>query len=295
MNALGFMGFGEAAPAIAEGLAEAGAQNLYTYDIAYKASPDRFAPRMARSGTRMTRDPAELSSRCDLIFSLVTCTEAVPAAASIAPHLTTDHVYVDMNSASPPVKREVATLVEKNGARFVEAAIMSVVPPLRHKVPVLLCGKAAPALVSTLEPFGMNLEVLGENIGAASATKMFRSIMVKGMQALFIECLLAARHFGTEKRVLDTVTASYPGINWNEFADYLIGRSALHAGRQSHEMEEVSQTLESIGELPLMARATAERLRRFSELGFKEVFGDSEPDTYAEVLALLAAREKEKN
>ena len=83
--------------------------------------------------------------------------------------------------------------------------------------------------------------------------------------------------------------------DWNQFADYLIGRSALHAGRQSHEMEEVSQTLESIGELPLMARATAERLRRFSELGFKEVFGDTEPDTYAEVLALLAPREQGKN
>ncbi len=295
MNALGFMGFGEAAPAIAEGLAEAGAKNLYTFDIAYDSSPDRFAPRTARSGTTMTKDPAELAFRCDLILSLVTCTEAVPAAASIAAHLTPDHIYVDMNSASPDVKREVAKIVEKSGAQFVEAAVMSVVPPLRHKVPVLLCGKAANELVKTLEPFGMNLEVLGNQIGAASATKMFRSIMVKGMQALFIECVLAARHFGTEKRVLDTVTASYPGINWNEFADYLVGRSALHAGRQSHEMEEVSHTQESIGELPLMARATAERLRRFSELGLKEVFGDSEPKTYAEVLELLAAREQNKN
>ncbi len=289
------MGFGEAAPAIAEGLAEAGAKDIYTFDIAYESSPDRFAPRLARSGTKMTGSPAELASRCKLVFSLVTCTEAVPAAESIAEHLTPDHVYVDMNSASPPVKRQVGDIVEKNGAQFVEAAVMSVVPPLRHQVPVLLCGRAATNLVSALEPYGMKLEVLGDQIGAASATKMFRSIMVKGMQGLFIECLLAARHFGTEKRVLDTVTASYPGINWNEFADYLIGRSALHAGRQSHEMEEVSQTLESIGELPLMARATAERLRRFSELGLKEVFGDTEPETYAEVLAMLAAREQNKN
>lgn len=295
MNALGFMGFGEAAPAIAEGLAEAGLRNLYSYDIAYEASPNLFAPRMARSGTKMTKDPAELASRCNLIFSLVTCTEAVPAAASIAAHLTSDHVYVDMNSASPKAKREVAAIVEKGGAQFIEAAVMSVVPPLRHRVPVLLCGKAANGLVSQLESFGMNLEVLGDNIGAASATKMFRSIMVKGMQALFIECLLAARHFDAERRVLDTVTASYPGINWNEFADYLIGRSTLHAGRQSHEMEEVSRTLESIGELPLMARATAERLRRFSELGFKDVFGDAGPDTYAEVLELLSAREQNKS
>lgn len=295
MNAIGFMGFGEAAPAIAEGLAETGASSLYAFDIAYESSPDRFKPRAARSGTKLLHSPAELASSSQLIFSLVTCTEAVVAAQSIAAHLASDHIYVDMNSASPEVKREVGGIVEKGGARFIEAAIMSVVPPLRHRVPVLLCGKAAPELASSLEAYGMNLEVLGDNIGAASATKMFRSIMVKGMQALFIECLLAARHYGAEKRVLDTVTASYPGIDWNDFANYLIGRSALHAGRQSHEMEEVSHTLESIGELPLMARATSERLRRFSELGFKQVFGDSEPATYAEVLERLAAREQKKN
>ena len=295
VNALGFMGFGEAAPAIAEGLSQAGAKNFFAYDIAFDSAPNRFAPRTARSGTTMVNDPEALAASSRLILSLVTCSEAVVAARSIASHLTPDHIYVDMNSASPVVKREIGDIVEKGGARFVEAAIMSVVPPLRHKVPVLLCGRASPELAEALSPYGMNLEVLGDEIGAASATKMFRSIMVKGMQGLFIECLLAARHFGTEKRVLDTVTASYPGINWNEFADYLIGRSALHAGRQSHEMDEVAQTLESIGELPLMARATAERLRRFSELGFKDVFGDKEPATYKEVLDLLAERERHKN
>lgn len=291
MAAIGFMGFGEAAPAIAEGLAEAGAGPLHAYDIAFESDPGRFAPRTARSGAIMCASPAELASKCPLILSLVTCTEAVPAAKSIAPSLEREHIYADLNSASPVVKREVGSIAEASGARFVEAAVMSVVPPLRHKVPVLLCGRAAPELAAALSPYGMKLEVLGEEIGAASATKMFRSIMVKGLQGLFIECLLAARHFGAEKRVLDTVTASYPGIDWNQFADYLIGRSALHAGRQSHEMEEVSATLESLGESPLMARATAERLRRFSELGFKNVFGDTEPATYTEVLARLADKE----
>lgn len=288
MTAIGFMGFGEAAPAIAEGLAEAGAGPLWAFDIAFEAKPDLFAPRSARSGTRMTVTPAELPAHCDVILSLVTCTEAVPAARSIAAHLDRRHIYVDMNSTSPEVKREVGAIVGESGARFVEAAIMSVVPPDRQRVPVLLCGRAAGELKAILAPYGMNLEVLGKEIGAASATKMFRSIMVKGLQALFIECVFAARHFGVEKRVLDSVTTSYPGIDWNGFADYFIGRSALHAGRQSHEMEEVARTLESLGESPLMARATAERLRLFSDLGLKDVFGDDEPSGYAEVLSRLA-------
>lgn len=284
---IGFMGFGEAAPAIAEGLSEQGVSGMHAFDIAHAAEPERFSARAERSGTRMAGSPEALAEACDLVLSLVTCTEAVPAAQSIADYLGPRHIYVDMNSASPAVKREVGSLVEKNGARFVEAAIMSVVPPNRHKVPALLCGAAATELKQVLDPLGMNLEVLGEDIGAASATKMFRSIVVKGVQGLFIECILAARHFGVEKRVLDSVTASFPGIDWNEFADYFVSRSALHAARQSHEMEEVSSTLETLGEMPVMAKATAERLKMFSELGLKELYGDSEPLTYAEILNLI--------
>ena len=284
---IGFMGFGEAAPAIAEGLSEQGVIGMHAFDIAHASDPERFSPRTARSGTSMTDSPEALAEECDFIFSLVTCTEAVPAARSVADHLAPRHIYVDMNSASPAVKREVGSLVERNGARFVEAALMSVVPPNRHKVPALLCGAAAGELKKALDPLGMNLEVLGDEIGAASATKMFRSIVVKGVQGLFIECVLAARHFGVEKRVLDSVTASFPGIDWNEFADYFISRSALHAARQSHEMEEVSRTLETLGETPVMARATAERLRMFGELGLKELYGDTEPLSYAEIVRFL--------
>ena len=284
---IGFMGFGEAAPAIAEGLSEEGARGMRAYDIAHAANPERFVARAGRSGTQMASGPAEIAEQCDLVFSLVTCTEAVPAARSISTSLKPRHIYVDMNSASPQVKREVGAIVESTGARFVEAALMSVVPPNRHKVPALLCGAAAGELKRELEPLGMNLELLGDEIGAASATKMFRSIVVKGVQGLFIECVFAARHFGVEKRVLDSVTTSFPGIDWNGLADYFIGRSALHAGRQSHEMEEVAATLETLGETPVMAKATAQRLKMFSELGLKEAFGDTEPGTYAEVLQLL--------
>lgn len=283
---IGFMGFGEAAPAIAEGLSEEGASGMRAFDIAFELDPERFSPRAARSRTEMVPSPAMLAGHCDVILSLVTCTEAAAAARSIADHLGPQHVYADMNSASPEVKREVGAVVESGGARFVEAAIMSVVPPNRHKVPVLLCGPAAAELKRALAPLGMNLEVLGEEIGAASATKMFRSIVVKGMQGLFIECVLAARHFGVERRVLDTITASFPGIDWNALADYFISRSALHAARQSDEMEEVARTLEALGESPVMARATSQRLKMFSELGFAEICG-KEPETYADILQLL--------
>ena len=123
-----------------------------------------------------------------------------------------------------------------------------------------------------------------------SACKMFRSIVVKGMQSLFIESLLAASRYGVHQRVFDSISESFPGTDWNALAHYQIGRSALHAERQGHELEEVSRTLEEMGEDPIMSRATAERLLGFARFGLKERFGDTEPESYEEVLDALAGR-----
>ncbi|MDX1431920.1 MAG: DUF1932 domain-containing protein [Gammaproteobacteria bacterium] len=293
---LGFVGFGEAAPAVAAGLAEAGLGGMLAYDIAFDPADDgapaaeRFRAKAAASGTRLVAAPAELAAGAALLFSFVTCSEAVAAARALTPHLGPGHLYVDFNSASPAAKREVAGLVEGAGARFVEAAVMAVIPPNRQRAPTFVCGAAAAELRDLMGPFGMRLEVLGDTIGAASAAKMFRSIVVKGLQGLFIECLLAARRYGVEERVLASVTESFPGLDWNDLAHYLTGRSAIHAVRQAHEMDEVAETLAAIGEAPVMARATAERLRRLGELDLARTFEGRVPADYREVLRAIGER-----
>jgi 3-hydroxyisobutyrate dehydrogenase len=285
---IGFVGFGEAGPAVAEGLHEAGIAGIHAYDIAWPGEIDaRFAERAARSQAALVETPAALSAEVDLVFSFVTCDQAVEAARGMAPALGPRHTYVDFNSTSPMIKREVGAIVEAAGARYAEAAVMALVPPHRHRVPVLLCGPAAASVAETMDPFGMRLEVLGCELGMASACKMFRSIVVKGMQSLFIESLLAAGRYGVQKRVFDSISESFPGTDWDALAHYQIGRSALHAERQGHELEEVSRTLEAMGEDPIMSRATAERLLGFARLGLKARFGDTEPASYEEVLAAL--------
>ncbi len=290
---IGFVGFGEAGPSVAEGLAEAGVQAIAAYDIACTGDGDRrFAARAARSGATLVATPDGLTAQAEWIFSFVTCDQALEAAHGMAGALGPRHVYVDFNSASPMVKRAVGEVVEATGARYVEASVMALVPPHRHRVPVLACGPAAGAFAEAMTPFGMRLEVLGEALGMASACKMFRSVVVKGMQALFIESLLAASRYGVHQRVFDSISESFPGLDWNALAHYQIGRSALHAERQGHELEEVSRTLEEMGVEATMSRATAERLLRFARLGLKEHFGDAEPQSYEAVLAAIAALEE---
>lgn len=247
---IGFIGFGEAASAIAKGLKSGGVSDIAAFDV---------RP-IGTSGVDVVETPRELAARADVLFSAVVAKAAVAAVESIAFDLTAHHLYIDLNSTSPAVQRQIASIVEPTGAGFVEAAVMSAVPPLGHRVPMLLGGKGAARFTELMVPLGMSLEVLGEDVGPASAIKMFRSVMIKGLEALVLECREGARHFDAEERVFRSLTESFPGLDWNELADYLSERNRLHGERRAREMEQAARTLEELGVEPIMAEAAARRL-----------------------------------
>lgn len=286
---IGFIGLGEAGTAIAGGLVATGAGTVRAYDIAMDDPARRRAleERADSAGVALCPSPKSLADASTTLISAVTGSTALPAAAAVSPFLGPDHVYLDLNSVSPENKRRIAAVIETTGARFVEAAVMTNVPKFGHRVPMLLCGEAAPELINTLTPFGMDLEDFGGEIGRASATKMFRSLVVKGMEALLIECALAASRYGVAARVLDYVTKGYGGLDWNSLADNLLTRTALHGTRRAHELEEVADTLRETGIDPLMASAGAERIRRAAAAGLEVRFRGRPPDNYHQVITAI--------
>jgi 3-hydroxyisobutyrate dehydrogenase-like beta-hydroxyacid dehydrogenase len=137
--------------------------------------------------------------------------------------------------------------------------VMGPIAPYGLKVPMLLGGRHATMLKALLEPSGMALEVAAAEIGRASAIKMCRSIMIKGLEALTVECLLTARHYGVEDDIIASLDKSYPKIGWEQHAGYLIARAIQHGRRRAAEMRESADTVAEAGLTPLMAAATAER------------------------------------
>lgn len=293
-NAIGFIGFGEAGFALAKGLRGAGAPDVAAYDVALETAVGRpkMEQRAAEAGVTLVPSIEELALLSGVVASAVVSSVAVDVARLAAPHLGAGHIYMDLNSTSPEVKRRMAEIITASGARFVEAAVMAAVPPLGHKVPILLSGEAAAELIGRLSAYGMNLEDFGPEIGRASAVKMFRSIMVKGLEALFVECALASSRYGVTERVLEYVGMGYPGIDWNELAHYLLGRTAIHGERRAHEMEEVAATLSAMGIEPIMAEAAARRLLKCAELGLEARFGDEAPGSYHDVIRAMEEAQK---
>ena len=141
----------------------------------------------------------------------------------------------------------------------------------------------------------MRLEVVSEEVGVAAATKMFRSIIVKGLEALMLECVLAAAPYGADERVFASLGESFPGIDWQRLANYMVSRVVVHGERRAREMEEVAETLESLGIEPIMAEAAARRQDWCAQLGISKNFGPEGPKTYREVLTSERDRRYDRN
>jgi 3-hydroxyisobutyrate dehydrogenase-like beta-hydroxyacid dehydrogenase len=287
--AIGFIGFGEAGFTIANGLRSAGVERVTAYDIATD-SRDRgpqIRERADKSGTTLVASSAALTAASDMLFSTVTSSDALIAARETAPFLTTRHIYADLNSVSPALKREVRDVIAATGAGFVEAAVMAPVQPYGHRVPMLLGGDASARFMTLLVPLGMRLTDLKADVGTAAAVKMCRSIVVKGLEALLAECVLAAVPYDADGHVFASLNESFPGIDWKKLADYTIGRLVVHGERRAREMEEVAETLRAIGVDPIMADATARRQEWSAQLRLRSRFGPEGPRGYPEVLDAL--------
>jgi 3-hydroxyisobutyrate dehydrogenase len=292
MQTIGLLGFGEAGFHFARGLRGVGAPPLVAFDIKapHDTEGERIRARAAETGTRLVETPCALAEHARVILSVVTAASAHDAANSLASDLTADHFYVDLNSVSPATKQQIAVAIGGGAGRFVEAAIMAPVSSGDHGVPILLNGAWASELRNVLSPYRMRLDVMDGPTGAAAAVKMCRSIVIKGMEALMLECALAAGEYGAFARVYDSLAETYPGMDWRTTARYMIGRVLEHGERRAHEMEEVAQMLRSAGIEPLMAEATARRQNWEANLRSDGRLKGLRPDTAERLLELLIDR-----
>jgi len=281
---IGFVGFGEAGFHLAKGLRAAGVESLSAFDINTEIAGlgEKIRARASEAGVNLLASNAALAAASELIFSVVTANQAANAANQTAPFLHGRHFYADMNSVSPALKQSIAATINGAGARFVEIAIMAPVPPHGHQVPMLSGGAAAAEFAERLKPFGMRIEVGAPEIGAAAATKMCRSIVVKGMEAILTECVLGATRYGAAERVFASLGETFPGIDWDKLASYMVSRVVVHGERRAREMEEVAETLRSIGIEPMMAEAAARRMDWSAKQGLKGKFGPEGPASYEE-------------
>lgn len=268
---IAFIGFGEAAQAFVEGWGAARPQPVRAYDIKTDAADAavREAKRAdyVRRGVDGAADPAAALAGAGIVFSTVTADQALAAAASAAPHLARGALYLDCNSCAPGTKVRAGALIDKAGGRYVDVAVMQPVRPALHRTPLLVSGADAAAALEALDALGMAATAAPGPVGRASSIKMIRSVMIKGLEALTLECVLAARRAGVDETVLDSLDDSFPGFDWRRRAAYMMERVTTHGVRRAAEMREVAATVAELGLGGAMAGATAGWQARIGALG----------------------------
>ena len=259
IHRVAIIGFGEAGGIFAKDLAVAGL-GVRVFDTLFNSRRQR-QPMLKKAqayGVTAARSLKDCLGEAELVISAVTASSALKVAKEAGSILGDGHLFLDINSVSPATKRKAARYFDSKGARFVEAAVMSAVPKQRLQVPMLLGGPYAVGTADCLRRVGMNVTPLSDQLGFASAVKMCRSVVIKGLEALVIESLFAARMYGVEEKVLESLAASFPAMGWeNHLPDYLISRVAEHGQRRAMEMREVARTLQYVGIEPMMTLATA--------------------------------------
>ena len=210
--ALVFVGFGEAGQAFA-GQIDA---TMRAFDRKTSVPLSADAKWADYAACRVEGMPTNAAAVADapLILSLVTADQALGAAIETASSIASGALFCDMNSVAPDTKRQAARKIEEAGGRYVDVAVMAPVHPQRLRAPLLVSGRHAEAAVSALRALGFDPRPVGGNVGDASAIKMIRSVMVKGIEALSAECVLAAREAGVADEVLASLDASWREQPW---------------------------------------------------------------------------------
>ncbi|MFK7976119.1 MAG: DUF1932 domain-containing protein [Halioglobus sp.] len=295
VNTICLLGFGEVGSTLADDLLASGSAQIIAWDRQFEDPSSRSSQRFAivkSPNITQAQDTNEAVSTADVVISAVTASQAIPAAESVVQQMKQGAWYLDLNSVSPGTKKQLSAQVAAAGARFVEAAVMAPIAPKRIAVPMLLAGADADEFLPVARALGFTgMSVLSAAEGPAAASKMCRSIVIKGMEALITEAMLTARHFDVEQSVLESLNNLFPHPDWQAYSAYMISRSVEHGIRRAEEMNEVAKTVQEAGVDACMSRACAERQQWAGELGL----GSMESDLHSMLDKINSADANRKN
>ena len=278
-NDVGMIGYGEVGRLFCAGLKpKIGIDSVSAWDVKFAdaATQDAVQSHARAAGVNVCNGMQALCQQADWLISAVTASQTLAVASEAANYLRPGTLFLDLNSASPGTKQQAAKLIVAAGGLYVEAGVMTSVPPYGIKVPMLLGGPQAESLAQRLRGFDMDATCVSPSIGIASAIKMCRSVMIKGLESLVIESYATARAYGVEDHVLPTLVETFPSIDWSEQGRYFFSRVVQHGKRRAEEMREAANTVQEAGFQPFMATAIVNKQQWVADLAAAGVFADIE-------------------
>jgi 3-hydroxyisobutyrate dehydrogenase-like beta-hydroxyacid dehydrogenase len=300
VSKIGIIGYGEVGKIFASELkVKSGVLSMAAWDVKFtqEANGGVKLAHAAQADVQACSGMQALCEASSFIISAVTASNTLAVAQEAAQFIQPGTVFLDLNSASPGTKQQCAALIDAAGGQYVEAGVMTSVPPYGIRVPMLLGGYQSENLASLLSNWELDTKAVSDKIGVASAIKMCRSVMIKGLEALVIESYSTARAYGVEDHMIATLQETFPSIDWTKQGAYFFSRVVQHGKRRAEEMHEAAHTVTEAGFESLMTSAIAAKHQWVADLAkagtFKTVSNEaaSTGDWQAYADALLNKRD----
>lgn len=273
---VGFIGFGEVASVLSKGLLNEGLDVL----TCVNGRSSKSQSLAKKSGVKLCLRNSDVAEDADILISSVTPDMAFHVAKELGK--SSKGIYVDINNVSSQTVKNSLAMIKNQ--KVVDAAIIGSVHKEGHMVQIIASGNSANDF-EKLNDFGLNIKVVGPEVGQASSIKMLRSSYTKGVSTLLWETIFTAYKMGIDEEVLNII-AETEGPNFEESAKSRLVSSAFHSKRRFNEMKEVQDFLSEIYE-PTMAKCSGnvfgliyERLGKLNERpeSYRDVFKSFDSD-----------------
>lgn len=290
MAVIAFVGFGELAGQLAEGIARSRRHELRAF--LRRSPPPGSARDQQLTHAHVVRCSAlsDAISGADAVLAAIPATAQPETAEQCAPLLTPGTLYVDLASATPEAKLQAAEQIGRSGGAYVDAAVLGTVLTSGFAVPILASGPGAGEFQALMAPEGLNITTIDGPAGDAALVKLIRGIYLKGRDALIVEMMLTARRYGVDETVAASIDGPGERVPFGALADRVLRSLAVHADRRATELAASSELVRAAGVDPTLTRSGARTLRRVAELGLAESFGDQRPDDAQAVLQAIDTR-----
>lgn len=289
MIKLGFIGFGEAAFCICDGLKDEGVTGMVAYDTMMDCAPngELINRRAAQANVTLLPSTEDVVTRSEIIILSVPSTYVLDACRSAVSVLRPGQIFADVSTTTPNTKMQEWEMVKNTGVLFSDSAMLGSLPLSRHKVPIVSSGNGAVAFRDALTPYGMNIEVTGDNPGEASAIKLIRSIFMKGLAALMFETLEGSEAYNVSEQVIRSISSSLDGIEFRDHLNRLVVGTAIHAHRRAIELEGSINMLEESGLCSIMTEASRLRHVMLEPYELARRFIDRNPNKWEEIFEIM--------
>jgi len=256
---IAIIGAGEVGRTYAKAVAE---QSAHTAILCDPYPNDKALRLASEAGLELHRQAGPWLAAADRVWLCVTGDMALPACRDLLSHLRPAAVIVDLTTAAPADKQTAFHLAAEHHIQYVDAVILGAIALTGAATPLLAAGSAGDEAMRDFADLGAPIRVLPQaRPGDAAALKLLRTILTNGLEALAVECLVAAEKQGIRAELYEAMS-DVDAAGFASFLDMLVRTHIQHSERRWHEVRRAEAQLTSLGLPATMLSASQEVFAR---------------------------------